>query len=216
MTTPTTPAGRLQEKSPSGHRGRVAAIVLAAGRSRRMGRPKQLLPLKSLTMIEVVARRVRPHVDCLVAVIGHAGEQVAAVLRPLGVILTVNDDVDRGMLSSVKCGLRAAGPGWQGYLFCLGDQPGLTDSVVGAVLAGAASAERGIVIPAFSGRRGHPVYVSRRYYDEILGLDESLGLNAVTGSHPADTLEIPVDEPAVLEDMDTPADYARLLGRTAS
>ena len=138
---------------------------------------------------------------------------VAAVLRPQGVKLAVNEEVDRGMLGSVKCGLRAAGPKWRGYLVCLGDQPGLTDPVLKAVLAGAGSSRKGIVIPTFYGRRGHPVYLSRRYYDEILGLDESRGLNSVTGSRPSDTLEVPVGEPAVLEDMDTPADYARLLDR---
>lgn len=176
-----------------------------------MGRPKQLLPWNGVTVIECVATRIRPHVDLLVVVIGHAAEQVAAVLRNREVRLAVNDEVDRGMICSVKCGLRAAGPGWNGYLFCLGDQPGLTDPVLRAVLAGASHSEKGIVIPTFSGRRGHPLYLSRRYYDQVLGLDERLGLNAVTGSHPADTLEVPVAEPGVLEDMDTPEDYARLL-----
>ena len=202
----------IEEDSPGGGGGAVAGIVLAAGRSRRMGRPKQLLPLNGVTMIECVVTRIRPHVDLLVVVIGHAAEQVAAALRTRGVRLAVNDDVDRGMLGSVKCGLRAAGSAWRGFLFCLGDQPGLTDPVLRTVLSGAASSGKGIVIPTFSGRRGHPVYLSRRYYDPILGLDESLGLNAVTRSHPADTLEVPVAEPAVLEDMDTPDDYARLLG----
>ena len=177
-----------------------------------MGRPKQLLPIDGTTMIEAVTTRVRPHVDHLVVVLGHAAEKVAPLLRPLGVRLALNEHVDRGMLGSVKCGLRAAGPRWQGYLFCLGDQPGLTDAVVQAVLTSAASSEKGIVIPTFSGRRGHPVYLSRRYYDEILELDETSGLNAVTGSRPADTLEVPVAEPAVVEDVDTPADYARMLG----
>ena len=205
--TPLNAPSRREPRGPA----QVAAILLAAGRSRRMGRPKQLLPIDGTPMVEAVTTRVRPHVDHLVVVIGHAAGKVAALLRPLGVSLVVNEHVDRGMLGSVKCGLSAAGPRWRGYLFCLGDQPGLTDSVVQSVLTGAASSEKGIVIPTFRGRRGHPVYLSRRYYDEILGLDESSGLNAVTGSRPADTLEVPVAEPAVVEDVDTPADYARML-----
>ena len=196
--------------------GQVAGVLLAAGRSRRMGRPKQLLPIDGITMIEAVITRVRPHVDHLVVVIGHAAEEVAPLLRPHGVRVAVNEEVDRGMLGSVKCGLRAAGTRCRGYLFCLGDQPGLTDSVVQAVLTAAASSEKGIVIPSYSGRRGHPVYLSRRYYHEILGLDERSGLNALTGSRPSDTLEVPVADPAVLEDVDTPADYARMLDAGAS
>ncbi|MCY3737969.1 MAG: nucleotidyltransferase family protein [Gemmatimonadaceae bacterium] len=194
----------------------MAGVLLAAGRSRRMGRPKQLLPIDGITMIEAVITRVRPHVDHLVVVIGHAAEEVAPLLRPHGVRVAVNEEVDRGMLGSVKCGLRAAGTRCRGYLFCLGDQPGLTDSVVQAVLTAAASSEKGIVIPSYSGRRGHPVYLSRRYYHEILGLDERSGLNALTGSRPSDTLEVPVADPAVLEDVDTPADYARMLDAGAS
>ena len=194
----------------------MAGIVLAAGRSRRMGRPKQLLPVNGVTMVECVVTRIRPHVAQLVVVIGHAAEHVAAVLGNRPVRLAVNYDVDRGMLGSVKCGLRAAGSSWGGFLICLGDQPGVTDSLVRAILDGAGSTGKGIVIPTFSGRRGHPVYLSRQYYDQVLGLNESRGLNVVTGSHPADTLEVPVAEPAVLEDMDTPADYARLLGGATS
>jgi molybdenum cofactor cytidylyltransferase len=175
-----------------------------------MGRPKQLLPLDGRrTTIEVVSARVRPHVDVLVVVVGHVAGQVAAVLADHDVELTVNEHVDRGMLSSVQCGLRVCGPEWRGYLVCLGDQPSLSDVVVDTVLAAAAASGRGIVIPTFSGRRGHPVYLSGKYYGEIMGLGSDQGLNVVTRSHEDDTLEVPVPESAILDDMDTPADYAR-------
>ena len=187
----------------------VVGILLAAGRSRRMGQPKQLLPLTGHdTVIEVVARRVRPHV----------GGQVAAVIADLDITLAINHDVDRGMLSSVQAGVRAAGTRCRGYLICLGDQPSLRASVIEAVLRRAerhpATGEAGIVIPTFDGERGHPVFIHSRYRDEILALDpEAAGLHAVTRGHVDDTVEIAVDDRLILDDMDTPPDYAREVER---
>jgi molybdenum cofactor cytidylyltransferase len=188
----------------------VAGVLLAAGRSRRMGRPKQLLPLGPQgTLVEMAARRVRPFVEELVVVVGHVGGQVAAALSDIDVRLAVNGDVDRGMLSSVQTGLRAA-PEATGYLICLGDQPGMPESAIRRVLACAAEGEAGIVLPTAQGKRGHPVYLAAAYRDEILRLDATTtGLNAVTRGHPQETREVPVDDDSILRDVDTPADYER-------
>ncbi|HJP30764.1 MAG: nucleotidyltransferase family protein [Candidatus Latescibacteria bacterium] len=198
------------------HEGAVAGILLAAGRSRRMGRPKQLLRLAgSDTVVETVAGRIRPLVDRLVVVVGHVGGQVASMLADLDITLAINDDVDRGMLSSVQVGVRAVDPTFCGYLICLGDQPSLRVPVIEAVLGGARQGA-GIVIPTFHGKRGHPVFIHRRYRDHMLGLDpETTGLHTVTRGHADDTLEIGLDEAVILDDMDTPSDYARELERAS-
>jgi len=194
--------------------GGVTAIVLAAGRSRRMGRPKQLLPLTGQdTVIQVVTRRLRPHVEDLIVVVGHVGGQVAAMLADQDVILAINADVDRGMLSSVQAGVRVADQQSTGYLICLGDQPSVCPKVIDGVLRGAASGA-GIVIPTYNSRRGHPVFLHRRYREEILALDpEKAGLNAVTRGHDKDTIEIALGDVFILDDMDTPDDYTRELKR---
>ena len=214
MIPPDNTEGRTAQGRTA--HARVAGIVLAAGRSRRMGRPKQVLPLGGAdTVIQVVTRRLRPHVDTVVVVVGHVAGQVAALLAADEVTLAVNDDVDRGMLSSVQCGLRAAGPDRDGYLVCLGDQPGVEPAILAAITAAAAQADKGIVMPTFGGRRGHPVYLARRYYEEILSLGDDVGLNTVTRAHPEDTLEVPVAAATVLDDMDTPDDYERECRRYA-
>lgn len=195
----------------------VVGIVLAAGRSRRMGRPKQLLPLADgRTVVETVVGRLGPHVDEVFVVIGHVAGQVAAVLAGTDARLVVNPDVDRGMLSSVRCALRAAGDGWAGYLVCLGDQPSLSGPVLARVLESARRTAKGIVLPVCAGRRGHPVYLARRYREVILALGDDCGLDTVTRSHPDDTVEVPVDEGGILDDMDTPADYDRERRRVAT
>ena len=193
----------------------IAGIVLAAGMSVRMGTLKQLLPLGSKTVIEVVVEGVRSQLEQVFVVLGHRADQIAPVLADYPVEVTLNPDYRSGMLSSVKCGIRAAGPA-TAYLICLGDQPGLDPEVIGAVIEAAAASGKGIVIPTYEGRRGHPILIDRSYREAILALAEDRGLNTITRGYPEDTLEVPVSGRAVVEDMDTPADYGREQARNHS
>lgn len=193
-------------------RKRICGVVLAAGRSSRMGRPKQLLPVgDGASMVQTVTDTVRPCVDELVVVVGHVAGQVAAVLAADDVSLAVNDNVDRGMLSSVQAGVRHT-EAELGYLICLADQPSISATVISAVVE-AARQGAGIVIPTIDGRRGHPVFIARRYRNEILQLDpEQVGLNQVTRAHPEDTVELAMHDELILQDIDTPAQYAAVVG----
>ena len=187
-------------------------IVLAAGLSTRMGRPKQLLPLPSgRTVLQEVVEQVRSQLRSVIIVVGHRADEVTVSLAGLGVECVHNPEFARGMLSSVQCGVRAARAG-AGYLVCLGDQPGIRPVIIQQILA-AARGGSGIVIPCHRGRRGHPVYLSAKYADEILGINGDEGLRAVTRGHPEDTAELEVADLETLLDMDTPDDYAQYLAR---
>ena len=190
--------------------GRVAGIILAAGMSTRMGPLKQLLPLGGRAAIEWVAEAVGPQLDEVVVVLGHRAEEVAPVLAAHPVRWVVNTRYQTGMLSSVQCGVRAVDRAAD-YLICLGDQPRLSKAVVAQVLQRRHQRDDGIIIPTTHGKRGHPVLIGNAYRAEILALRPGAGLNAVTRGHPEDTCELPVAEPAILTDMDTPADYQREL-----
>ncbi|MEW6751302.1 MAG: nucleotidyltransferase family protein [Candidatus Latescibacterota bacterium] len=185
----------------------MTAIVLAAGMSTRMGALKQLLPLKGRTLIELAVEPLIGLVDRVCVVLGHRHEEVARALGDLPVECVLNPRYRDGMLTSVQAGLYAAAEA-AGYLLCLGDQPGLPPEAIAAVLAAAGRTGRGIVVPTCGGRRGHPVYLARRYRQEVLGLSAGQALRAVTRGHPADTLELEVGYPEVVEDVDTPEDYA--------
>ena len=190
--------------------GRVAGIILAAGMSTRMGPLKQLLPLGGRAVIEWIAAAVGSRLNEVVVVLGHRAEEVAPVLAAHPVRWVVNADYQTGMLSSVQCGVRAVDRAAD-YLICLGDQPRLSKAVVEQVLQRKNQRDAGIIIPTTNGKRGHPVLISNAYRAEILALPPGVGLNAVTRGHPEDTCELPVAEPAILTDMDTPADYQREL-----
>ncbi|MBN98738.1 MAG: molybdenum cofactor cytidylyltransferase [Gemmatimonadetes bacterium] len=193
----------------------VVGIVLAAGMSTRMGALKQLLPLAGKTTIEVVVERIRSRLEKVYVVVGYRADEVSAVLESDPVECIVNSNFAQGMTSSVKCGIRAAA-GASAFLICLGDQPGVGCEAIDAVLEGAKRGRKGIVLPTFQGRRGHPLFIDSSYADEILALPPDKGLNQVTRAHGDDTLEVPIGQPEVLEDMDTPADYQRELARFTS
>lgn len=186
----------------------IAAVVLAAGLSTRMGRLKQLLPFgdDDRPLVELVVSRVRAQVERVIVVLGHQAGEISPLLRAHDVVPVVNEDYERGMVTSVQCGIRAATDA-RGYLICLGDQPGLSADALALVLRQAARIHKGIAIPVSGGRRGHPIYITRHYRAEILELPHDVGLNTVTGRHGEDTILVAVDGEGVLIDVDTPREY---------
>ncbi len=185
-----------------------------------MGRFKQLLPLEGFTVIETVIERLgavarRNFELATVVVLGHRAKEVAPLMEGKNLVCVVNERYREGMATSVQAGVRAAEPESAGYLICLGDQPDLNTGVVEKIIHRSQSTSGGIVVPTHVGKRGHPVYICRGYRDEILALTADQGLNTLTRKHAEDTVEVEVDAAEVLEDLDTPSDYARLGTRFA-
>jgi molybdenum cofactor cytidylyltransferase len=187
------------------------AIVLAAGSSRRMGSQKLLLPLGNGTMIEQVVDHVlNSKVDKVVVVLGADHQKVKQALGDRPVQFCVNTEHEKGMFSSVICGLRALPEDAGTALIYLGDQPGIPPAVTNAVLEAYNEELFGIVIPVYEDQRGHPLLVDLKYRREIETLDLEQGLRALRHHFPQDVLEVEVDEPGILVDIDTREDYNNL------
>ena len=192
----------------------IWAIVLAAGESRRMGTQKLLLPFGDATVIEsVVLTALASRVDRVLVVLGADKGDVREELEPLGIDLVVNENFAEGMLSSVQAGFRALPADAEAAVVMLGDQPFLPARVVDAVVDAFQRSGKGIVVPTFQGRRGHPVLIGLKYRDEVLALDPADGLRRLMHAHPEDIFEAEVEDANILRDMDVPEDYANELQR---
>lgn len=189
---------------------KVAGIVLAAGESRRMGRAKMTLPFGDSTLLETVIGALEEAVDSVTVVLGRNWEEVSATIAHRNVETFVNPRPEGGMLSSAQWALAQLQDEADAFLFALGDQPRIQPTVVETLLAAAERSVKGIVLPIYAGKRGHPVLFRARYKQAILALPLTMGLNAIARAHPDDVEEVPVDTPSIHQDIDTPEDYARL------
>ena len=196
---------------------RVAGVVLAAGESRRMGQLKALLPFGPRTVIEQVLQPLLgADLSEVAVVLGHRADEIAAVLEPLPVRLLYNPDYRLGMTSSVQVALRSLDPVPDAYLLALVDQPQIGLQVIQRLLAARARTGKGLIIPVWQGKRGHPLLLAAAYRAAVLALGPDQGLNMVTRGFPHDTLELPIDTDDVLRDMDYREDYETELQRWQS
>ncbi len=188
----------------------IAAIVLAAGLSRRMGRFKLTLPWGETTVIgQVVGTLQAAGLGEIVVVTGHRADAVRAALTGTCASLVHNPEyATREMLSSIQAALAALhGSTAPAALLCLGDQPQMEVATVQAVLiAGAADDWGGIVIPSYQMRAGHPILLPRWLWPEILACSGTLR-DVMAAHRAADTRYLTLDTPTILADLDTPADY---------
>jgi molybdenum cofactor cytidylyltransferase len=186
---------------------RIAAVVLAAGRSTRMGGPNKLLaeiggrPLLRISVEEALRSRARP----VIVVTGHEHERVEAALAGLDVVFVHNPDFADGLSASLKTGIAAVPPAADGAIVCLGDMPQVDARLIDRLLAAFDPARgRLVVVPTIAGRRGNPVVWSRRFFPDLATLTGDVGARGLIASHPEAVAEIAVEGGATLTDVDTP------------
>ncbi len=197
---------------------RVAAIVLAAGQSSRMGFPKALLPIDQQTFLErIVAVLEASQVSDVYVVLGAESERIRAQVHLGAAHVVLNPDWPQGQLSSLRAGLRAAGAQpYDAIIMALVDHPLIEPAIVDAIIGAHEATGRPIVVPMHDGRRGHPVLFGARLVPELLAAPADQGARAVVRAHADEVLEVPTPAPGILADIDTPALYADWLGRRPS
>lgn len=186
----------------------VAGIVLAAGRSRRMGRRNKLIarvgaqPMVTRVVDALLAADVRP----VVAVVGHDAERVRQTLASRDVQLVDNPSYAEGLSSSLRVGLAAVADTAAGALICLGDMPWVqARDLEKLVAAFAPDSGAEICVPVHRGRRGNPVLWGARFFDEMRRLSGDRGAKELIARHRQAVREVSIDHDGVLRDVDTPA-----------
>ncbi len=188
----------------------VSAIILAAGQSVRFGSAKLLQPWGKHTIIEQTVDNFRASkAGEVIVVLGSRADEVRKRLAGKRVKIVLNPDYPRGMSASVVAALPHVDAWAKAVMLALGDQPLVDSKIINALIDAFETVSKGIVIPVFKGRRGNPVIFDIKYRSELLELTGDVGGREVVARHPADVLEVEVDSPAVLADIDTPADYER-------
>ena len=186
----------------------IWAILLAAGASTRMNRQKLLLPFNGKTIIETVVENVAQSVNSnILVVLGSHREQIRKQIENYTVKYCVNENYLDGMLSSVICGFRALPDEAKAALIFLGDQPQIPSKVTDLVIETWIQSKKGIIMPTFNGRRGHPALIETRYKTEIERLDPEKGLRALSEKFKDDVFEVECNIPEILRDIDTPDEY---------
>lgn len=187
--------------------GGAWAVVLAAGLSSRMGEPKPLIRLAGRSLLALVLDAVRrSRVDGIVVVLGAASERVRREVGLEGTQVVVNPEFGGGMSTSVRLGMRTAGPDANVLLFVLGDQPFVTASTLDALIDRQRATGARVVVPVYRGLRGNPVLLHRSLKGEIERITGDAGCREIVAAHIHEVVEVPVDDPGVLIDIDTAED----------
>jgi molybdenum cofactor cytidylyltransferase len=189
---------------------RISALLLAAGKGERMKRIKQLLSLGGESMVEVSLKNLQSsRVDEIIVVLGFAAERILPLVKGKEKIRpVVNPGFREGMSTSIHHGLKAVDPKTKGVLIALADQPFISSEIIDLLIERFAEGGKGIVVPVYQGRRGHPVILNReRYEGELFALRGDVGGREIVRRHPEDVLEVEVASSGVVSDIDDWDDY---------
>ena len=189
---------------------RIAALILAAGESRRMGSPKMLLPFKGATIIERVIENVlASEINSATVVLGAEKERILSVIKRYGINSVINENYRDGMLSSVRTGLSAIRGSYDAVMIFPGDMPLIAPGITNTLIGSFGKSSKRIIIPVSGSMRGHPILISSHLHDEIGKLDDNEGLRQLAVRFPDEVLEISVDDHSVLKDIDTREEYLK-------
>jgi molybdenum cofactor cytidylyltransferase len=193
---------------------KVAAIVLAAGRSTRMGRNKLMVDLKGAPLLlhavdAALASRARP----VIVITGHDSDTARASLQGRAVSIVHNPDYENGLSTSLRCGLAALPPDVGAALVCLGDMPKVGAALLDRLIEAFNPVEgRAICVPTWNGKRGNPVLWGRQLFQEMAALTGDVGAKHLMAEHPELVVEVPAEDDGILADVDTPEALAALTG----
>jgi molybdenum cofactor cytidylyltransferase len=193
---------------------KVAAVVLAAGGSTRMGKPKQLLMVRGRPMLRRVCEAVCAiGLEQVVVVVGAHQEVVMKALDGLPAAVVVNEDWLRGLSGSLRAGIGALRPGIEAALVVLADQPALTPELLSTLVDRYRATGAPIVAPVYKGQRGNPVLFDRALFPELMGVEGDRGGRQLLKRHERQVDQVETMDPAVLMDIDTWQDYESLAER---
>jgi molybdenum cofactor cytidylyltransferase len=182
----------------------VSAILLAAGEARRMGKLKQLMPLGKTTIVEqTIDNLLASRVNEVIVVLGHKAEEIMKRIAARPIKMVINPLYRQGMSTSIAAGLTFTDSRAQAVMLALGDQPFVDSPTINRLIKEFEAHDKGIAIPTYKGKRGHPLIFSIKYKAQLSGLKGDIGGREIIKHHPEDILEVAVDCEGIVIDVDT-------------
>ena len=186
----------------------VSAILLAAGESKRMGKPKQLMPWGKTTMVEqAIDNLLNSNVNEAIVVLGYGAEEIMEKIAPKPIKIAVNPMYHQGMSTSIITGLKLINDSARAIMLALADQPLIESQIINRLIDEFCDHNKGIAIPTYQNKRGHPVIFAIKYKEELLRLQGDIGGRQIIKEHPDDILEVAVTSPSINIDIDTTSNY---------
>ena len=192
---------------------RISGILLAAGESKRMGKPKLLLNLGKLNIINTtIESLLKSEIFELIIVLGHEAQKIECSLseQDKRIKFVTNENYREGMSTSIKCGVLTASKESEAFLIALGDQPLISPKIINRLIEKYQSSGVGIVTVMHQSLRGHPVIISKKYLQEILALNGDIGARDLLKQHLDDTTSINIESSEEFFDIDRIEDYEEL------
>jgi len=194
-------------------RGAVAAVVLAAGASTRLGQPKQLAPIGGRPALAYTLDALRASsLNRILLVLGHNADEIAAALDLTDITVVRNDAYAEGQSTSVLAGVKSLDDDVTAALMVVGDQPLLAPTVVDTIVRAYEQTGGPFIVPVYAGEWGNPVLLARATWPLLDNLKGDTGARPILRKHMDMVLEVPVPG-SLLDDIDTPEDYARIRAR---
>jgi molybdenum cofactor cytidylyltransferase len=191
----------------------VDAVVLAAGKSTRMGQQKLLMPYKKSTIIKTIVNELESSLsNQTIVVTGSHREEIQEELKECKLSFVNNENFESGMLSSVQKGMEALSDKVDGAMILLGDQPMVSRKVIDRLISVFQKTEKGLLVPTFQNKRGHPVLIASKYREQIKSINPEIGLRELFLNNQDDILEVEMNTNDILKDLDTPEDYRNETG----
>jgi molybdenum cofactor cytidylyltransferase len=192
----------------------LAAAILAAGESRRMGEAKALIPYQGLTFVEhLLAATRHPRIGLTRIVLGANAEEIRAKLSVDPAAIVVNPDWPRGQLSSLQAAIRSLPPQiTEAIVLCPVDHPLVSLKLIAKLVEAFDGGGKAIVIPTYHGRRGHPVIFRATLYEELLHAPMEIGARQVVWAHAKEIVEVATEEEGVVLNLNDPEAFRKALG----
>jgi molybdenum cofactor cytidylyltransferase len=191
----------------------LAAAILSAGESRRMGTPKALLPYRGSTFLQHLIEVTRhPRIGLTRIVLGAGADVIRDTLRLDEASVVINDDWEKGQLSSIQTAVRSlSAAGTEGMILCPVDHPLVSANLVARLIEEFDSSGKLVVLPTYQGRRGHPLIFRASLYDELLQASAEVGARQVVWAHQEEVLEVATEEEGIILNLNDPETLRKAL-----